>query len=155
MRHWRIFIAALLLASAGPVAAAPQQQDLAQAMGEQMALPEADRTAIRQVIEQQLQAFQRDDGKAAFSYAAPGIQSKFESAEMFMEMVRSGYQTVYRPRAVQFKDIISLEGTPAQRIIVIGPDGVPMIAVYPMRRMLDGSWRIDGCVLVPFRQSDI
>lgn len=154
MRDWRIFVAAAFLALAGPAAAAPPG-NLAQATGEQLALPEADRTAIRQVIERQLQAFQRDDGTAAFSYAAPGIQSKFESAETFMEMVRSGYQTVYRPRAVQFKDIISLEGTPAQRLIVIGPDGVPMIAVYPMRRMLDGSWRIDGCVLVPFRQSDI
>lgn len=159
MHHWRILVAALVLAmSGGPAAAAPQRAlapDLAQATGEAMALPDTDRTAIRQVIEQQLQAFQRDDGMAAFSYAAPGIQSKFESAEMFMDMVRQGYQPVYRPRAVQFKDIISLEGTPAQRVIVIGPDGVPMIAVYPMRRMLDGSWRIDGCVLVPFRQSDI
>ena len=160
MHHWRVLIAALVMAMSGVAASygAPQQTpspDLAQASGEQMALPDADRAAIRQVIEQQLQAFQRDDGAAAFSYAAPGIQSKFESAEMFMEMVRQGYQTVYRPRAVQFKDIISLEGNPAQRIIVIGPDGVPMIAVYPMRRMLDGSWRIDGCVLVPFRQSDI
>ena len=154
MRDWRILVAAVFLAIAGQAAAAPPQ-GLAQATGEQVTLPEADRTAIRQVIESQLQAFQRDDGTAAFSYAAPGIQSKFESAETFMEMVRSGYQTVYRPRAVQFKDIISLEGAPAQRLIVIGPDGVPMIAVYPMRRMLDGSWRIDGCVLVPFRQSDI
>jgi hypothetical protein len=154
MRDWRILVAAVFLAIAGQAVAAPPQ-GLAQATGEQVALPEADRTAIRQVIESQLQAFQRDDGTAAFSYAAPGIQSKFESAETFMAMVRSGYQTVYRPRAVQFKDIISLEGTPAQRLIVIGPDGVPMIAVYPMRRMLDGSWRIDGCVLVPFRQSDI
>jgi hypothetical protein len=159
MRMWLVLAAALFLgAGHAPDALAAQQTqpgfDLAQATGAEMALPDSDRTAIRQVIERQLQAFQRDDGAAAFSYAAPGIQSKFENAETFMDMVRQGYQAVYRPRAVQFKDIISLEGTPAQRIIVVGPDGVPMIAVYPMRRMLDGSWRIDGCVLVPFRQSD-
>lgn len=150
MPRWRIF-----LASAALIVAAVAVPARAQETGQQMALPDSDRAAIREVIERQLQAFQRDDGAAAFSYAAPGIQSKFASPEAFMEMVRGGYQAVYRPRAVQFKDIVSLEGTPAQRLMVIGPDGVPMIAVYPMRRMLDGTWRIDGCVLMPFRQTDI
>jgi hypothetical protein len=149
MVGWRILAVLALLVAAIAMPARSQET------GQQMALPETDRVAIREVIERQLQAFQRDDGAAAFSYAAPGIQSKFTTAEAFMAMVRDGYQAVYRPRAVQFKDIVSLEGTPAQRLMVIGPDGVPMIAVYPMRRMLDGSWRIDGCVLMPFRQTDI
>jgi hypothetical protein len=149
MRRRRIFLASALLIVTAAIPAPAQET------GQQMALPDSDRAAIREVIERQLQAFQRDDGAAAFSYAAPGIQSKFATPEAFMEMVRGGYQAVYRPCAVQFKDIVSLEGTPAQRLMVIGPDGVPVIAVYPMRRMLDGSWRVDGCVLVPFRQTDI
>jgi len=149
MRRWRIFLASALLIVGAAIPASAQET------GQLMALPDSDRAAIREVIERQLQAFQRDDGAAAFAFAAPGIQSKFASPEAFMDMVRDGYQAVYRPRAVQFKDIVSLEGTPAQRLMVIGPDGVPMIAVYPMRRMLDGSWRIDGCVLLPFRQTDI
>ncbi|MCC6470520.1 MAG: DUF4864 domain-containing protein [Alphaproteobacteria bacterium] len=119
-----------------------------------MAMPDVDRAAIRQVIESQLQAFQRDDGSSAFSFAAPGIQSMFQTPDNFMTMVRTGYQPVYRPRAVTFKDIISFNGAPAQRVIVIGPDGVPVIAVYPMKQMEDGTWRIDGCYILPFRHDD-
>ena len=127
---------------------------LAQGVGEPMAIPDADRAAIRQVIENQLQAFLRDDGSSAFSFATPNIQAMFQTPDDFMTMVRAGYQPVYRPRAVTFKDIISFNGAPAQRVVVVGPDGVPVIAVYPMRQMQDGTWRIDGCYLLAFRHDD-
>src|SRR6185369_2536882 len=65
----------------------------------------ADRGAIRAVIEQQLAAFQRDDGEAAFAFASPGIRAQFQTAETFMSMVRSGYPPVYRPREVQFGEL--------------------------------------------------
>jgi hypothetical protein len=106
------------------------------------------------VIESQLQAFLKDDGSMAFSFATPAIQAIFQTPDNFMAMVRAGYQPVYRPRAVSFKDIVEFNGGPAQRVIVVGPDGVPVMAVYPMRRMQDGTWRIDGCYLVAFRRDD-
>ena len=58
----------------------------------------ADRAAIRQVIEGQLDAFRRDDGVAAFSFASPSIRRMFETPDIFMDMVLRGYQEVYRPR---------------------------------------------------------
>jgi hypothetical protein len=64
-----------------------------------------------------------------------------------MRMVREGYQPVHRPRAVEFRDLVPLEGLWTQRVLFVGPDGVPVIARYPMQRQPDGSWRIDGCVL--------
>lgn len=120
-----------------------------------MMLPDPDKRAIRQVIESQIQAFLRDDGAAAFSYATPTIQEMFSNPDNFMQMVRTGYQPVYRPQAVTFKDIVEFNGGPAQRVVVIGPDGVPVMAVYPMRQMEDGLWRIDGCYLVQFRRDDV
>jgi len=30
---------------------------------------------------------------------------------------------------------------------VIGPDGRPVTAFYPMTQLPDGSWRINGCYL--------
>ena len=36
---------------------------------------------------------------------------------------------------------------PAQKVHVIGPDGRPVTAIYPMRQLPDGTWRIDGCFL--------
>jgi hypothetical protein len=106
-----------------------------------------DRAAIRDVIQTQVDAFRRDDGEAAFALASPAIRRMFGTAEIFMDMVRQGYQPVYRPRRFDFDGIVSLAGQPAQKVDVVGPDGRPVIAVYPMIRLPDGSWRIDGCFL--------
>ena len=61
-------------------------------------LSPADRTAIRDIIQSQVEAFRRDDGDAAFGYASPSIRGMFGSSATFMDMVRQGYQPVYRPR---------------------------------------------------------
>jgi hypothetical protein len=106
----------------------------------------ADAAAIRHVIEGQLDAFRADDGPQAFAYASPAIQSIFKDADTFMTMVRAGYQPVYRPREVEFRDLVPLEGRWTQRVLVVGPDGVPVVAQYFMEKQPDGSWRIDGCV---------
>jgi hypothetical protein len=116
-------------------------------VAETPALASRDRAAIRGVIEAQLEAFRADDGARAFSFASPGIQGLFHDPDTFMRMVREGYQPVYRPRAVEFRDLVPLEGRWTQRVLFVGPDGVPVIARYPMQRQPDGSWRIDGCVL--------
>lgn len=107
----------------------------------------SDQTAIRDVIEGQLEAFRRDDGDAAFGYAAPSIRNMFGSSETFMDMVRQGYRPVYRPRVFEFREIVTLHGMVTQKVHVIGPDGRPVTAFYPMTQQPDGSWRIEGCYL--------
>lgn len=107
-----------------------------------------DRSAIRQVIENQLAAFQRDDGGEAFSYASPGIQRRFGTPDTFMAMVRSGYAAVYRPREVEIRALHVEGGTIQQEVLFVGPDGKPVIAVYTMQRQADGSWKIDGVYLI-------
>lgn len=107
----------------------------------------ADRAAIRDVIEGQVEAFRRDDGAAAFGYASPSIQGMFGTAETFMDMVRQGYRPVYRPKVFEFREIVTLQGMVTQKVHVIGPDGRPVTAFYPMTQQPDGSWRIEGCYL--------
>jgi hypothetical protein len=108
---------------------------------------DADRSAIRGVIQSQVNAFRRDDGASAFGYASPSIRAMFGTPEIFMEMVRQGYQPVYRPRVFDFREIVTLHGQITQKVHVIGPDGRPVTAYYPMTRLPDGTWRIDGCYL--------
>ena len=103
--------------------------------------------SIRDVIEQQIDAFKRDDATGAYSFAAPGIQKIFPSAEIFMQMVRQGYQPVYRPKSFAFEELTQIDGKLVQPVQVIGPDGVPVTALYIMERQSDGSWKIGGCVL--------
>jgi hypothetical protein len=110
-------------------------------------LTDQDRAQIRAIIGQQVEAFRADDEAAAFGYASPAIQRMFGTPELFMDMVRQGYQPVYRPRVFDFREIVTLDGEPAQKVHVVGPDGRPVTAYYPMIRMPDGSWRINGCFL--------
>jgi len=110
-------------------------------------VPSADAQAVRKVVEAQLQAFQRDDAERAFAYATPGIREQFGSAERFMEMVRSSYAVVYRPRSVTFRPPVRVGPDLAQPVRMTDEEGHAWLVVYPMERQADGSWRINGCEL--------
>jgi Domain of unknown function (DUF4864) len=119
----------------------------ASAAAQQAPISEADRAAIRSIIEGQEEAFRRDDGATAFGYASPAIREMFSTPDVFMDMVRQGYPMVYRPRLFDFAEIVMKDGRPTQKVRVIGPDGRHHTAFYPMTRLPDGTWRIDGCYL--------
>ncbi len=114
-------------------------------------LPDSDRGAIRAVIQDQIGAFRRDDGPAAFAIASPGIQHRFGDAGTFLDLVRRAYQPVYRPGAVAFGSLVEMDGRTVQKVELIGPDGAREMALYIMEHEPDGAWRIDGCML---EQSD-
>lgn len=138
MRRLFSIVFALVVFAAAPPAGA--DADL-------FGLVDADRAAIVRVIDTQMQAFQRDDGNGAFAVASPGIRRMFGDADTFMTMVRDGYRPVYRPQRVRFLDIVDHHGRPAQRVYVVGPNGVAVVALYLMERQADGRWLIDGCIL--------
>jgi hypothetical protein len=106
-----------------------------------------DAGVIRTVIERQLSAFRADDGDLAFSFASPKIREIFGTPANFMAMVKTGYPQVYRPQNATFLDIVIIRGQPTQRVLLTGPDGSDVIALYFMERQADGTWLIDGCVL--------
>jgi len=108
----------------------------------------ADRALIRGVIENQIAAFRRDDGAGAFAFASPTIKRMFGTPENFMDMVRGGYPQVYRPSSVGFGALVRAGDTLVQLVDIVGPDGLPVIAVYEMERQPDGSWQINGCSLM-------
>ncbi len=108
----------------------------------------ADATAIQRVIQNQMAAFKIDDWTAAFAYAAPGVQEKFQNPQIFSQMVTTAYQPVYRPKGVEFRDIKASEFGPTQEVFVVGPDGISYLAYYTMEKQPDGAWRISGCFLV-------
>jgi hypothetical protein len=116
---------------------------------------DADEAAIRQVIQSQIAAFQRDDGPTAFGYASPTIQQKFINPDVFLEMVKTGYPAVYHPREIEFRELKVENGRLLQEVYVVGPDGKPALAVYEMQRQPDGSWRINGCWLTPAPDQDV
>lgn len=113
------------------------------------AVSDEDAALIRSVIENQLDALQRDNWAEAFSYAAPFIQRKFGSADTFRRMVMGGYSIVHRPSAVSFKTLEEISGRLAQSVFMVGPDGKSAMVVYFMKKMPDGIWRIGGVSIIP------
>ena len=107
-------VAIVLLLLLGATAGAP-------ARAESAVVSAADQAAIRGVITSQLDAFRHDNGAAAFALASPAIQGLFGTPERFMAIVQQSYQPVYRPREVDFRDVVSFEGHPTQRVVVVGP----------------------------------
>jgi hypothetical protein len=114
-----------------------------------------DRTAIRTVIARQIEAFRNDDAPGAFAFASPMIQEKFGTAENFLHMVQIGYPQVYRPQHVVFKDLRIMNGVPTQQVLLVGPDNVPVMALYAMEKQPDGVWKIDGCYLMSFKDEKL
>ncbi|HEY1382832.1 MAG TPA: DUF4864 domain-containing protein, partial [Dongiaceae bacterium] len=130
--HRLTLVAAILLGAAGPAAADDS-------------IAPADAQAIQRVIQGQMNAFRVDDWTAAFAYAAPSIRQKFQSPQIFSQMVTQAYQPVYRPRSVEFRELKASEFGPTQEVFVVGPDGVGYLAYYTMEQQPDGTWRISGC----------
>jgi hypothetical protein len=132
----------LLLAAAVATSATATASAQAQA-----AVTQGDARAIRAVIEAQLDAFGKDDGARAFSLATAGIRDIFGTPENFMAMVRKSYPVVYRPKSVLFEAPVLVEGQVMQPVRMTDAEGHGWIALYPMQRQPDGSWRTNGCQL--------
>jgi hypothetical protein len=146
-RHHSWGTAALFLLSLwmAPIALAQTSADIA---------PD-DRIAIRQIIQSQISAFGRDDGETAFSFASPNIQAMFGTAANFLAMVRSAYMPVYRPKQIDFGDLVDDNGSLVQFVHIVGPDGALVTAAYELVHMENGSWRINGCVLLRAPQQGV
>jgi hypothetical protein len=110
---------------------------------------DGDKTAIRHVIQGQLEAFQKDDGATAFRFSTPGLRARFRDSAHFMKMVRQNYRPVYRPSQISFGALDSVDGgTRVQHVLLVGPDGNTKEALYVMEHQKDGKWLIAGCFLM-------
>lgn len=107
---------------------------------------ETDRSAIRSVIENQIAAFNADDGKKAFSFASPKIQFMFRTPDNFMNMVRRGYPLIYRAAKVSFLTLAETDEGLIQKVLVTGRNGSLAVARYRMEKRGD-RWLINGCML--------
>ncbi len=116
--------------------------------GAAQAFSEADRSAVQNTIERQLRAFLADDGAAAYSFAAPNIQTMFPTQDVFMELVRRGYQPVYRSRSHSFGPLRETASGLEQLVDIVDAAGDFWVARYTLEQQPDGTWKITSCVLL-------
>ena len=113
------------------------------------ALTDADKQAIHQVVESQLSAFSHDDSIQAFFYASPRIQQRFRSPVNFLDMVKEAYPVVYHPRDFQLRKVESTEEGAIQQVFFFDEKGEPVLGFFQMEKQEDGSWKVNGCRLMP------
>jgi ketosteroid isomerase-like protein len=119
-------------------------------------LPPADKTNVQTVIANQLDAFKAGDGVKAYSYAAPIVTNVFPTVEIFMSMVKRGYQPILTNTKKIFGELaIDSLGRPAQHVLITAADGRRYEAVYAMQKQPDGSWKIAGVQMVEIPGLDV
>jgi hypothetical protein len=137
-RRMSILIAALVAALAGAGLLLPTSA-------------RADDAAIgRDVIERQINAFLADDMSTAYSFAAPSIKRMYPDESRFFDMVKRGYQPVYRPGNFAFgRSKVAPDGSGLiQEVLIQGPDGQDWTALYSLERQPDGSFKINGVQMI-------
>lgn len=107
-------------------------------------------TASRKVIEAQIDAFLKNDADTAYSFAAPGIKTKFPDKTVFFDMVKKSYAPVYHPGNYAFGRSKSVDdgATVIHELLITGTDGRNWRALYKLSRQPDGSYKIDGVAIV-------
>ena len=131
----RILLSAVLAAAAAMTVLPAQAQ-------------EARDPAIETTIQNQFDAFLRDDVGTAFSFASPNIKGLFGTPENFGTMVRNGYPMVWRPSEVQYLELREVAGQLWQRVMVTDQAGRSHLLDYQMVQTPEG-WQINGVQLLP------
>jgi Domain of unknown function (DUF4864) len=112
-------------------------------------VPSADVAEFQRIISAQISAFNADNGATAYGFAAPLIQKLYPTPDVFIGMVKKGYQPVYRQKSFSFGTAELLgPGIPMQRVTIVDANGKVWEAIYTFERQPDGTWRISGCTLL-------
>ncbi|MDB5753052.1 MAG: hypothetical protein JWP65_3473 [Ramlibacter sp.] len=107
-----------------------------------------DPTAVRDVVQRQLQALAADDAGAAFALADPGLRTRFGNADEFLAMLRSQYPMVAHPASVLFLKPQSDGSLALQKVRVTDTDGAGWLVTYVLNRQGD-RWLISACMVTP------
>lgn len=103
-------------------------------------------SAIRRVIEQQLQAIRSDDAERAFALASPNIRRAFRDADTFMALLVKDYTPMKRWTAATFLDLRTFDDHYVQRVKLVDRNGVVSVANYALIQADTGvgEWWVAG-----------
>jgi hypothetical protein len=102
----------------------------------------------KSIIRAQIEAFLEDDADTAYSFASPAIRAKFPDKQIFLEMVKRSYQHLYRPGHFAFGRSKVVGEEVIQEVLISGSDGKDWTAIYDLVRDPDGSYKVNGVIMV-------
>lgn len=106
---------------------------------------------VRGVIQSQLEAFRKNDFKAAYGLAHPGVKGQFTPFD-FEQMVRKGFPQMLKPGTVAFSDLHENEAGSEIQAIITDEKGRRSGFRYILIKD-DGNWRI--AAVVPIELPDV
>ena len=106
--------------------------------------------AAKAVIASQITALTRGDADTAYALASPAIRSLYPDKGIFLAMVRKEYEPVYRAGTYAFGRSKLIGGGEAvlQEVLVSSKAGADWMAIYEMRLMDDGSYKVNGVRMI-------
>ena len=112
-----------------------------------MYISENDKTVIRQLVEKQLQALQKEDVETVFALLSPAIQKKF-LPEDFMTMLKNRYSAIVEYRSIMFRGFTLIDNYPALVSTIMDRAGDLAKVIFIVQHQRDYSWRIHGYELL-------
>lgn len=105
--------------------------------------PVADAQAI---ISEQIAAMKAQDATKAYSFASPGIRGLFPDENRFFAMVQKNYDAIFHAGNYAFgrSKLVGAGELVLQEVMITGPGGRDWTAIYEMRLMDDGSYKVNG-----------
>ena len=103
---------------------------------------------IQDTILRQIEAFANNDPEQAWALASEGIQRRFGSSQVFLDMVRLAYPAVHNATAIEFSDRVPHDGFQIQVVKLKGPEGERWDVYYRMV-LTEDVWKIAGVRLQP------
>jgi hypothetical protein len=105
--------------------------------------PVADAQAI---ISEQIAAMKAQDATKAYSFASPGIRGLFPDEKRFFEMVQKNYDAIFHAGNYAFgrSKLVGGGELVLQEVMITGPGGKDWTAIYEMRLMDDGIYKVNG-----------
>lgn len=102
------------------------------------------------VISQQIAALTAEDAEKAYSFASPDIRSIYPDKDRFLEMVRKSYEPVYRAGNYAFGRAKLIAGGEVvlQEVMIGSRRGKDWTAIYELRLMDDGTYKINGVRII-------
>ncbi|SFB44261.1 protein of unknown function [Rhizobium sp. NFR07] len=110
--------------------------------------PVADAQAV---ISGQIDALIADDADRAYSYASPDIRSIYPDKDTFLTMVQKNYEPVYHAGNYAFgrSKLVGGGELVFQEVMISAREGKDWTAIYEMRLLDDGSYKVNGVRMMP------
>jgi hypothetical protein len=109
----------------------------------------------RDVVADQLRAFERADASTVWKLTAPEMREKFGSAANFIEIVRSKYGPIYTHRSVDFGPSMRKGDQVGMVVTIVDNDNDVWSALFLLSKQSDGAWLTSDCLLTKAPQTSI